>query len=373
MRPSKAITLVERRTPRPPTGSKTTSTPRPSVAARTAATTSSLVRSTRRRRRAPAAAIALKGAADDADDPGAGGLAQLDGGTADAADRRVHEQRLPDPQRRPPVQREPGRSGRRCGTPRPTRRPAPAAPGGRRPRRRRRTGRARRAAGPRYRPRARRPGARRRRQPTATIWPQNSTPGVNGSGGPLLVLAAREQHVGEVQGRRPDLDEHLPRPWLGAPAPRAGEARRAGSPSSVTCQAFIAREASPAPSSPLTSSNRSPPSVRHADHKRTASACRAARGARRRGQARSGHTTREEQPAVDDQGLPGDPARRRPRRGRPRPTRRPPGRRAGPAGRSPRPLLAALVEHRGEHGLDHRGCDGVHPHPRRELQRELGR
>ena len=48
-------------------------------------------------------------AADDADDRGPGGLAELDGGAADAARRGVHEQRLARLEARPAVQSEPAR------------------------------------------------------------------------------------------------------------------------------------------------------------------------------------------------------------------------------------------------------------------------
>ena len=158
--------------------------------------------------------VRLDLAADHADDAGAGRLAQLDGGRTHAARRRVHEQGLPHPQRGPPVQPEPaGLVGdvhrRRRGVVQPGRGGEQVGGGDDRV-----AGQCSvRQLGGRDDPLA-------DPAPLHALTDRDDHPAQLDAGGerqvgPLLVLAAGEQHVGEVQGGRPYLDERLARTRCG--------------------------------------------------------------------------------------------------------------------------------------------------------------
>ena len=150
----------------------------------------------------------LERAAHHGDDLGAGGAAELDGRTADTADRRVHQQGLPHPQAGPPVQAEPGglvgdeEGGRRH--------VVQAGRGGQRV-----AGRGDGIAGEG----AVRQGGDADDTLADTVRVDAPPDGDDDAaeldaGGerqarPLLVLAAGEEQVGEVQGGREHLDQHL--------------------------------------------------------------------------------------------------------------------------------------------------------------------
>ena len=184
----------------PPTGSKTTSAPRPPVSSRTAAFTSSLSLSSAWSAPCAAGDLELVGAARGGDDRGAHRLAALDRREADAAGRTVDDQRLARVQVGPPAQ---GAIGRAVGD--------REAGGGRVVHRRRAAGRRR----PRGRPpaSAKPPRSRTAMHPLARLeagdagahgldLARDLEPGRERQRRLLLVLAAQHQGVGEVHARR---------------------------------------------------------------------------------------------------------------------------------------------------------------------------